>query len=914
MKNDRALSQLDFRIEKPKPRKSSPLSSHFPGHYVASNTPVRLPEASTAKIRPLANESAVLHLRRKHPRLANLLQNRCLETGGGYFPDPMKKLVLALLLPALASAQSVTYPPDSGVLNVRDARYGAKGDGRTDDTAAFQKAIAEGLFNHGVVYIPDGTYLVSDTLKWNNGDKTEIGGWGPFCQIQGQSREKTVIRLKDSSKGFTDIKSPKPVIATGSSGSHGNKKYKNGEGNEAFENHLRNFTVDVGKTNPGAIGIDYQGSNVSALRSVNIKGNGWCGLSLLRRDNGPALVKDLSIEGFQFGIQASQDLCHFTLENIQLRGQKQAGITIHDAVFAIRKLSSDNSVPAIRVSGVALVNLFDSTLNGISKGAAIEIEGSDPKVFLTRLKTSGYKGSVEWKGELITSPNINEWLNAETSGTQGPLAKSLALEVRDTPDFYEEDITTWADAGKPSGKDDTAAIQAALDSGKTTIWFRHAAYRVTKPLVVPPTVKRIQGIGSSLDFITTDPEQSLFYLTKGSSADLTIIDRFTLNCHHAFVARHADSRTLVLQDLLIFDGIAYRNEKDSGPVFIEDLTASVHIDHPTHFWGRQVNLESLGSPKFINRGGTVWALGWKCEGEAILAENTDGGKMELWGGLAYTFGIDKDLPMFVNRDSDFVANFAGMSYTPGANPFYDLIVKDTAQEFRRSALQSRGGGAMLPLYVSSRQSTGERETSLSTLKPTTPTSENGVHLLPESFTGTKPGTADGNPYLQNGKPVWRIDQIWPDDILTAANYSPMSWTPDGWTGFAQKFGASVAKIESRKATIGLRSAWGPDGQEAGSKLGALVFIAPTDGTYTLTATARATYWKGENGVTLEILQRRGDKIIPLKSVPLPKDQPIPLTNIRSKLQANDELILTAKIAPWYTGISLNITDLKIVTK
>lgn len=49
------------------------------------------------------------------------------------------------------------YIGDSGVL---PQQYGAKGDGTTDDTAAFQAALAE----NRVVNVPGGTYLLSDTL------------------------------------------------------------------------------------------------------------------------------------------------------------------------------------------------------------------------------------------------------------------------------------------------------------------------------------------------------------------------------------------------------------------------------------------------------------------------------------------------------------------------------------------------------------------------------------------------------------------------------------------------------------------------------------------------------------------------------------------------------------------------------
>jgi len=51
------------------------------------------------------------------------------------------------------------------VYNVRD--YGATGNGTTDDTAAIQDAIdAAGAASGGVVFLPPGTYIVSDTLTF----------------------------------------------------------------------------------------------------------------------------------------------------------------------------------------------------------------------------------------------------------------------------------------------------------------------------------------------------------------------------------------------------------------------------------------------------------------------------------------------------------------------------------------------------------------------------------------------------------------------------------------------------------------------------------------------------------------------------------------------------------------------------
>ena len=52
----------------------------------------------------------------------------------------VRRSLLALLLAVSVPAQAEPLPADSGILNVRD--FGAKGDGRTDDTAAILAAVA----------------------------------------------------------------------------------------------------------------------------------------------------------------------------------------------------------------------------------------------------------------------------------------------------------------------------------------------------------------------------------------------------------------------------------------------------------------------------------------------------------------------------------------------------------------------------------------------------------------------------------------------------------------------------------------------------------------------------------------------------------------------------------------------------
>ena len=63
----------------------------------------------------------------------------------------------------------VPSPTSSLVVNVRDAAYGAKGDGITDDTAAIQRAVDAVVGTGGTVLIPDGTYMVNAVAQSSMG-------------------------------------------------------------------------------------------------------------------------------------------------------------------------------------------------------------------------------------------------------------------------------------------------------------------------------------------------------------------------------------------------------------------------------------------------------------------------------------------------------------------------------------------------------------------------------------------------------------------------------------------------------------------------------------------------------------------------------------------------------------------------
>ncbi|HEX7359002.1 MAG TPA: glycosyl hydrolase family 28-related protein [Bryobacteraceae bacterium] len=136
-------------------------------------------------------------------------------------------------------------PPESEWVNVHT--LGITGDGKTDDTAAIQKAID----THRVLYFPSGYYVVHDTLRLKP-DTVLIGLHPVMAQFD----------LPGNTPGFQGVGAPRPVFYAPPGGS----------------NIISGFGVFTGGINPRAVGVMWcagAGSLIDDVRFLGGHGSGF---------------------------------------------------------------------------------------------------------------------------------------------------------------------------------------------------------------------------------------------------------------------------------------------------------------------------------------------------------------------------------------------------------------------------------------------------------------------------------------------------------------------------------------------------------------------------------------------------------------------------------------------------------------
>ena len=133
-------------------------------------------------------------------------------------------------------------------VNVRD--FGAKGDGETDDTEAILSAIAK----HKNIYLPQGWYRITKTIKLQLG--TKLIGLHPFG---------TQFIIKESEPAFSGFGAPVPMV----------------ESSEGGDDILNGIGINTGAYNYRAVGCKWMAGEKSYMNDVKFVG----GHGTLRKPN-----------------------------------------------------------------------------------------------------------------------------------------------------------------------------------------------------------------------------------------------------------------------------------------------------------------------------------------------------------------------------------------------------------------------------------------------------------------------------------------------------------------------------------------------------------------------------------------------------------------------------------------------------